>query len=436
MTDLELSGRVLPALPGGDADRVAQLTAAWLARRTKNTQREYRADLTHWWAVVRPARRRPPRRPDDAHGRLDRLPARPRRPRRRPARRRGQHRPPRRRRLLLVQVPLPQHQRRPAAARVHQPRRHRRPAVIDPDNSGTVGLSTAEADRLCLAADADGPRSSALIRLLLYGGLRCGSALTAGIGDLGHDRGYRTLTVHGKGGKTRRVPIPAALGEAIDAYLAVRGNPKAGLLFVTRTGKRLSEPYLYDLVRRLARNAGIPAAPDLSPHSLRHTFATDYLDAGGNLRDLQDAMGHADPQDHPPVRPVPPQPRPAPRPRPRHPLRRTPRHLGRLHVVEQAALAVWHRRRLGHLQRPGALGRVTGAPAGEAAVIGGQVDADPGAADMDATRAVVPVPPNGSTTTAGRTGAVASGQAHAYPVMVVSRSCPRLVLPVPWRPVP
>ena len=49
MTDLELSGRVLPAPPDADTDRVAQLTAAWLARRTKNTQREYRADLTHWW---------------------------------------------------------------------------------------------------------------------------------------------------------------------------------------------------------------------------------------------------------------------------------------------------------------------------------------------------------------------------------------------------
>jgi integrase/recombinase XerD len=78
--------------------------------------------------------------------------------------------------------------------------------------------------------------------------------------------------------------------------LAKRGMPAEGPLFATKTGARLDEPYIYVLVRRLARNAGIPSADDLSPHSLRHTFATDYLDAGGNLRDLQDAMGHADPR--------------------------------------------------------------------------------------------------------------------------------------------
>ena len=296
MADLELSGRVLPALPDPDADRVTQLTAAWLARRTPNTQREYRADLGHWWqwcdrCGVDPLAARMMHMDawiayQRAHGvRGDGLPAAEASIARRVAAVSSWYK------YLYRNTkddPRPLAFTNPADT-------DGRP-IIDPDNSGTVGLSTAEADRLCLAADADGPRSSALIRLLLYGGLRCGSALSAGIGDLGHDRGYRTLAVHGKGGKTRRVPIPAALGEAIDAYLAARGNPRTGLLFVTRTGKRLSEPYLYDLVRRLARNAHIPAAPDLSPHSLRHTFATDYLDAGGNLRDLQDAMGHADPR--------------------------------------------------------------------------------------------------------------------------------------------
>lgn len=167
---------------------------------------------------------------------------------------------------------------------------------IDPDYSPTTGLTTAEADRLCRAADADGLRSAALIRLLLYGGLRCGSAIRADVTDLGYDRGYRVLVTHGKGGKIRRAPLPPSLTEIIDAMLEQRGMPTDGPLFATRTGKRIDRAYIGQLIRRLARQAQIPAAADLSPHSLRHTFATDALDAGVSLRDLQDAMGHADPR--------------------------------------------------------------------------------------------------------------------------------------------
>lgn len=170
-----------------------------------------------------------------------------------------------------------------------------RPAA-DPDYSPTVGLSTAEADRLIRAADDDSPRAAALTRLLAYGGLRCGSAIGANVEDLGHDRGHRVLTVRGKGKKTYRVPLPPALAGAIDIMLADRGSPSTGPLFATRNGGRLDRAYIGQLIRRLAGLASIPAANDLSPHSLRHTFATDYLDAGGNLRDLQDAMGHADPR--------------------------------------------------------------------------------------------------------------------------------------------
>jgi integrase len=170
-----------------------------------------------------------------------------------------------------------------------------RPSV-DPDYSPTVGLSTAEIDRLIRAADNDSLRAAALMRLLSYGGLRCGSAISANIEDLSHDRGHRILNVHGKGGKVFRVPLPPALAEVIDAMLTERGNPVDGPLFATRHGGRLDRAYIGRLIRRLAKVASIPAADKLSPHSLRHTFATDYLDAGGNLRDLQDAMGHADPR--------------------------------------------------------------------------------------------------------------------------------------------
>ena len=279
----------------GEANRVAQLTAAWLMRRAASTQREYRKDLGHWagWCdrcgITALSARMIHM---DAwiawqreYGVSDKGPAAESSIARRVAAISSWY-------TYLIRntkddaVPL---------ATTNPADTDGRP-IIDPDNSETVGLSTAEADRLCAAADADGLRSSALIRLLLYGGLRCGSAIGANIEDLGHDRGWRVLTVRMKNRKVRRVPVTPALGEPLDAMLAARGNPASGPLFATRTGARLSEPYLYGLVQRLARKAGIPAAASLSPHSLRHTFATDALDAGVSLRDLQDAMGHADPR--------------------------------------------------------------------------------------------------------------------------------------------
>lgn len=295
MTEVALACEALPALPRDSDDRLHRLTATWLARRAASTQREYRKDLGHWLAWcdrcgVSPLSARMMHM--DAwiawqreHGVSGNGPAAETSIARRVACISSWYK------YLIRNTkddPAPLVTTNPADT-------DGRPD-IDPDNSATVGLSTAEADRLIAAADAEGPRTSALIRLLLYGGLRCGSAIGANVTDLGHDRGYRTLTIRMKGRKVRRVPIPPSLDEPIDAMLAERGNPADGPLFVTKNGRRLSEPYLYGLVQRLAGIARIPSAASLSPHSLRHTFATDYLDAGGNLRDLQDAMGHADPR--------------------------------------------------------------------------------------------------------------------------------------------
>jgi len=168
---------------------------------------------------------------------------------------------------------------------------------IDPDDSSTVGLDRPETDRLLAEARADSRTSHALILLLLVAGLRVGSAISARIEDLGSDRGHRVLNLTVKGGRRRRIPLPPVLAHAFDLMLTDRDTPAEGPLFVTPSGLGIYELYVYRLIRRLARRAGLAAASALSPHSLRHTAITEILDAtGGDLRRAQDFAGHADPR--------------------------------------------------------------------------------------------------------------------------------------------
>jgi integrase/recombinase XerD len=89
-----------------------------------------------------------------------------------------------------------------------------------------------------------------------------------------------------------RAALRPPVERALDAYL---GEGAAGPLFLDDRGRRMYETQAWRLVRRLARHAGLKSAGQLSPHSLRHTFATSLDDAGVPLQDIQDAMGHADP---------------------------------------------------------------------------------------------------------------------------------------------
>jgi site-specific recombinase XerD len=180
--------------------------------------------------------------------------------------------------------------------------------VVDPDYTATVGLARDQARALVAAADADrGPqalRTAAVIRLLLHNALRVGEACAADIADLGADAGHRVLRVTRKGARKAKVPLTPATAAVLDAYLADRarraglGGPAqlAGPLLATATGGRLRQGHLWELVRRLARTAGIETWQELSPHSLRHSAITFALDAGATLRDVQDYAGHKDPR--------------------------------------------------------------------------------------------------------------------------------------------
>jgi integrase/recombinase XerD len=160
-------------------------------------------------------------------------------------------------------------------------------------DSLTVGLTRDELEALLRAAEADGPRSAALITLLAYNGLRVDEALSRDVEHLGHQLGHRVLRVTRKGGRDALEPLSPPVERTLDAYLGERSN---GALFVDDQGRRMYEPQAWRLVRRLARSAALKSAGQLSPHSLRHTFATSLDDAGVPLQDIQDAMGHADPR--------------------------------------------------------------------------------------------------------------------------------------------
>jgi site-specific recombinase XerD len=178
---------------------------------------------------------------------------------------------------------------------------------VSRDHSATVGLAPDEVDALLAAADAEtGPtaaRNRAALALLADLGLRVGELVSLDLADLGHERGHRSLRFTGKGGRPRRRALAPGTARAVDAYLAERAasgrlpaDRVSGPLLVTATGARLDRHAVFRLVRRLARVAGLPAWSKLSPHSLRHAFATTARGEGVPLEDVQDAMGHADPR--------------------------------------------------------------------------------------------------------------------------------------------
>lgn len=182
------------------------------------------------------------------------------------------------------------------------------------------GLNRDQAKALLHAADvAPGrqrARTAALVAVLLFTGARVSEVIGADIEDLGTGQGRRVLRVTRGDGQRRTLTLPGPAATRIDAYLAGRpdlagppdvtgvsarhgGNvPARRALFVSATGRRLSAADVWRLVRRLAVQAGLPSdlAGHLGPEAMRHSFAALYLDAGGTLNDLQQAMGHADPR--------------------------------------------------------------------------------------------------------------------------------------------
>ena len=134
---------------------------------------------------------------------------------------------------------------------------------------------------------ASGRRDHALLELLYATGIRV--AECCGLDGTDVDRSHGTVRVLGKGDKERVVPVGEVALEAIDAYLAARGRPD-GPLFTNARGGRLTTRSAQRIVGREARLSG--TSRRVTPHTLRHTFATHMLGEGADLRLIQELLGH------------------------------------------------------------------------------------------------------------------------------------------------
>jgi integrase/recombinase XerD len=159
-------------------------------------------------------------------------------------------------------------------------------------------LTRGEVEKLLAQPSGTDPqalRDRALLELMYASGLRASEAIGLELGDI--DLEERVLRARGKGSKERIVPIGQAAVRALSAYLE-RGRPKLVKnrpeihLYVNFRGGQLTRQGLYKIVRRHALTAGL--ADRMSPHTLRHTFATHLLAGGCDLRSVQEMLGHAD----------------------------------------------------------------------------------------------------------------------------------------------
>jgi integrase/recombinase XerD len=154
-------------------------------------------------------------------------------------------------------------------------------------------LSVEEVDAMLATFDirsAKGCRDSAIVEVLYSTGLRVSELVTLRLGDLFFGEGY--VRVVGKGDKQRLVPIGSAARDKIQLYMEER-KPKSAsemTLFLNNRGKPLTRVMVFNIIRQAAERAGI--TKNISPHTLRHSYATHLLQGGANIRQVQELLGH------------------------------------------------------------------------------------------------------------------------------------------------
>jgi integrase/recombinase XerD len=158
-------------------------------------------------------------------------------------------------------------------------------------------LNVEEVDALMVAADGDDPlelRNRAMLEVLYGCGLRISELLEIRLSDLHINKGF--INIHGKGNKERIVPIGFEAAYALKQYID-RGRTElkkvpGDIVFVNTRGSEMSRVGFYKVLKNLTVKAGI--SKDVSPHTLRHSFASHLLDNGVDLRVVQELLGHED----------------------------------------------------------------------------------------------------------------------------------------------
>ena len=164
-----------------------------------------------------------------------------------------------------------------------------------------VFLSLDEVDRLLAAPGRSTPRGlrdSAMLETLYAAGLRVSELVKLRLGDINLDAGY--LVAFGKGKKQRIVPLGDAaiatlrgyIEAARSVFLKESSRPSEDAIFLTRLGRGMTRQAFWKILTAHARAAGITKA--ISPHKLRHSFATHLVERGADLRSVQTMLGHAD----------------------------------------------------------------------------------------------------------------------------------------------
>jgi len=157
-------------------------------------------------------------------------------------------------------------------------------------------LSIKEVERLLEAPDREteaGARDAAILELIYSTGMRVGEVASLDVDQI--DLHSSCVIVEGKGRKERMLPIGSYAADAIRNYLRLRGrrrgNAPAGALFLNRFGDRLTERSIARMLDKYISRLGLHRK--VSPHTLRHSFATHMLDRGADLRSVQELLGHA-----------------------------------------------------------------------------------------------------------------------------------------------
>jgi len=171
------------------------------------------------------------------------------------------------------------------ASGVQAPKPSRRlPATLDADQVASL-LALAGEDDLTV-------RDRAMLELFYSSGLRLAELVGVDLSDL--DFPDRTVRVTGKGNKVRIVPVGRYALEALETWIVVRvtiAKPQEVALFVSRRGTRLAPRTVQSRLKRWAQQQGAPVG--VHPHMLRHSFASHMLESSGNLRAVQELLGHA-----------------------------------------------------------------------------------------------------------------------------------------------